>query len=385
MGFKSNYMEIAGAFGDIGVFIPLSLALITISGLSPTSVFVIGGLFYISAGLYYKIPMPVQPLKAVAMIAIASGFGSRMIACAGILMGIILLVLSLSGAITYLSKLFSKPIVKGIQLSIGLLLIKKGVAFVFKEQAQGVFFPLILILSLGLLLISVKNKRFPSSLFLIFLGLIMGLHNTNKFMNFSLGPLNPTITIPSGRELLTAFTLLVVAQLPLTLGNSVFACYETAHDYFKEKAKRVSIRSLPISIGIANLFAGFFTGMPLCHGAGGLTAHYYFGARTGGASIIIGTTYLIMGLVFGKISVEIFSLIPISILGILLIFIGTHHALLIRALKYTHEFLIAIVVGLISFITNNLTIGMSTGIGIQFLLSFKQKNLKSTEKILSNN
>ena len=43
-----------------------------------------------------------------------------------------------------------------------------------------------------------------------------------------------------------------------------------------------------MSLGVADLVAGAIGGMPVCHGAGRLTAHRSFGARTGGAPLIMG-------------------------------------------------------------------------------------------------
>src|SRR3989337_3705411 len=106
------------------------------------------------------------------------------------------------------------------------------------------------------------------------------------------GPRLSVPGLPEPSQLLTAFVVLVIPQLPLTLGNAVIACADTARGYFRQDADRVTHRSLLISKGLANIFAGGIGGMPVCHGAGGLTAHYRFGARTGGATILLGAALL---------------------------------------------------------------------------------------------
>ncbi len=125
--FKFNLQELGGALGDLGTLLPLMVGLILINGLDVTPVLLGVGLFYIGSGLYYRIPAPVQPLKAVAAIAISLSLSASVIGAAGLLMGIILLILSLTNLIRMVVKLFPQPVVRGIQLSIGLILLRKGI------------------------------------------------------------------------------------------------------------------------------------------------------------------------------------------------------------------------------------------------------------------
>ncbi len=132
--FRFNLQELGGALGDLGTLLPLMLALVLINGLNTTSVLVGVGLFYIGSGLYFRIPTPVQPLKAVSAIAISMGLASSVIGAAGLLMGVILLLLSLTNFIRIVVKLFPQAVVRGIQLSIGLILFKKGIELAFNKQ-----------------------------------------------------------------------------------------------------------------------------------------------------------------------------------------------------------------------------------------------------------
>ena len=112
-------LDIAGAFGDIGVLFPIAIALITLNHLNPTAVFLTAGASYILAGRYFQIPIAVQPFKAVAAIALALSLPPSAIASAGLLMGVLLLLIAVTHAATQLAKLFSVPIVRGIQLGLG--------------------------------------------------------------------------------------------------------------------------------------------------------------------------------------------------------------------------------------------------------------------------
>src|SRR5512137_2406440 len=82
--------DIAGAFGDIGILFPIAIALISLNHLNPTAVFLTAGTAYILAGAYFKIPIAVQPFKAVAAIALALQLSPSSIASAGLLMGVLL-------------------------------------------------------------------------------------------------------------------------------------------------------------------------------------------------------------------------------------------------------------------------------------------------------
>jgi hypothetical protein len=69
--------ELSGAFGDLGTDFPLVVGMVLAAGLDVTSVLVMFGLMQVLTGLAYGLPMPVQPLKAMAVIvASSSGSGS---------------------------------------------------------------------------------------------------------------------------------------------------------------------------------------------------------------------------------------------------------------------------------------------------------------------
>ena len=132
--FRLTWAEVAGAFGDIGVLLPLAVALITVNGLPATSVFFGVGVAYVLTGLVYRLPLPIQPLKAVAAIAIAEGLSGSTVVAAGWLMGLLLLLLAATGAARWLTRLFTRPVIRGIQLGLGLMLVRSGLSLVSRAQ-----------------------------------------------------------------------------------------------------------------------------------------------------------------------------------------------------------------------------------------------------------
>jgi len=380
-------MEFAGSIGDMGVMLPIATGLIAINGLNPVIVFGLVGIVYISSGIYYKIPMPVQPLKAVGAIAISMGLSASVISASGIVMGIFLLILSTCGLINKLTKLFSKPIIRGIQFGVGLIFVKSALTFIFTPfikiyETNELIINNDIILNIiaitgGTLIILIYfwKRKFPASIIIIIYGIIISLQFNDMGTDFIHGnsPSLAGFTIPTLLDFKDALFLLVIPQIPLTLGNAVVATKDLSYKYFMNDASRVSEKSLSTGLGIANLFIGFLAGMPVCHGSGGMTAHYIFGARTGGATIMIGSLYLLLGILFlfGFINSDIFKLIPSAILGIMIFYIGVLHASLINDLiDNKFEFLLAISIGLIGFLTSNLVISFIVGILIWYIVKY---------------
>jgi len=394
--FRFNLQELGGALGDIGTLLPIAVALILVNGLSATWVLVVAGLFYIGSGLYYRLPIPVQPLKALSAIAISTGLSASVLGAAGLLMGAILLFLSLTNLIAVIVKLFPRVVIRGIQLGLGVILIRAGIERVLEKQSlsQG---PLLFFersqLHVGVLLAVValvifilfqfvifrQKKGFPASLAVLAFGVTVGL--VSNPINW-LGETNsvmPVLALPSAADFWLAFTVMVIPQLPLTLGNAVVATSDVARTYFGDKANRVSPRALTASKGIANIIAGLLGAMPMCHGSGGLTAHYRLGARTGAANLMIGGILLAIGVLFRWEALPILQLIPLSVLGVLLVIIGVYHALLISDLTAKTDLTLAGTVGVVAIITGNLTIGFAVGILFYHLLKFlKRRSVKAS-------
>lgn len=384
--FRFNLREFGGALGDLGTLLPLMVALILINGLNATVVLVVVGLLYVSSGLYYRLPTPVQPLKAASAIAITLGLSASTIGAAGLIMGGILLFLAVTNLVTHIVRFFPKAVVRGIQISVGLILINKAVKLIVNDQTLlgvgessysinlgNTVIPLGILIALIaiVLFLTFKSSRFPATLAMVTFGLGFGSVFNPSFGLGSLGPALEGISIrfPNGAEFWAALTLLVIPQLPLTFGNAVVGTSDTAKVYFKEKAGRVTPRALSTSMGMSNVVAGLFGAMPICHGSGGLTAHYKLGARTGGANIMIGALFLILGLTMGSAALSVFSLIPFAVLGVLLCIVGVYHALLARDLQGRQEIAVALTIAMITLVAGNLAMGFGAGILLHYTMT----------------
>lgn len=373
VAFPLTRLDVAGAFGDIGVFFPIAIALITLNHLNPTAVFLAAGLTYILAGRYFQIPISVQPLKAVAAIALAKGLDSTAIASAGMLLGILLAIVAVTNSAVWLAKLFSLPIVRGIQLGLGLLLAREGLRLIF-SQSGILGFPSgfglagwqIALAAALLLILFHSSRRYPAALVLLAAGIALGAAAVwGKALNFSWGPVAITPLHPTLTEFSKVLTLLVIPQFALTFGNSIVATENTAQILYGTQARRVTIRGLSLSIALVNILAGLIQAAPMCHGSGGITAHNKFGARTPKSSYVIGAICLLLA-ISGRAAIVLLHLIPLAVLGVFLIYVGVQHAAFLRdVLRRWPLLLIAVGVGLISFATTNLMWGFLTGFALQ--------------------
>ena len=378
---RSAISELSGALGDLGTLVPLTVALITVNGLPATSVFFGVGVAYLLTGLFYRLPIPVQPLKAVAAIAIARGLPGTAVAAAGWWMGGLLILFALADLSRWLDRFFTRPVIRGIQLGLGAMLVWSGLMLASRPQVvpggeERVIHLASRALPVGwlvavaaLLLLGVAlRRRYLASLFLLAFGGLTALTVGGAgpvLGGIRLGIAFPVPALPSTADLLSALVFLVLPQIPLTLGNAVFATADTAQTYFGSRARRVTPRNLLTTMGISQLVAALFGGVPVCHGSGGLTAHYRLGARTGAAPFIMGALCLALALFVDGNALPILALIPYPVLGTLLAFVGVQHGLLVRDLRGWEEAGVALTTAFLGFATNNLALGFGGGILLQ--------------------
>jgi predicted benzoate:H+ symporter BenE len=128
-GNDYTLQELAGAFGDLGTLIPFLVGYITLTKMDPVGVLVSFGLFKIIVGLAFKTPVPIQPMKAIGTAAIshAGVITANAIWASGLFTGLFWLVMGLTGAVTWIAKITSRPVVHGIILGLGLSFILEGV------------------------------------------------------------------------------------------------------------------------------------------------------------------------------------------------------------------------------------------------------------------
>lgn len=369
---KQIMWDVSGAFGDVGVLFPIAIALIVKNGFNPTALFLMAGLFYVVSARYFRITMPVQPLKAMSAIAIATGVSFEVINAAGIAMGIILLIISFTGLSIRLGSIFPVSVVRGIQLGLGLMLIKTSLAMINIDMSVAITGGMILAVCTLLI------KKIPPLMPLLILAIIISLSSIDLS---SIGPLALTPKLPGFNNIWVGLTMLVLPQISLTFGNAIVATEATGSILYGKKAGRLNLRNIPVSMGIANIVSGFVGGAPMCHGSGGLTAHRKFGATSERSGYIIGFTLIALAIFFGASALSIISAFPKGILGVLLCYVGLQHSLFIRdILKDGAAMFIALTTASLGFITGNLTVGFLTGIGIHYTLMGINRTFRLSEK-----
>jgi SulP family sulfate permease len=305
-------------------------------------------------------------------------------------MGIMLLIIGGTGAISFLGRYIPKPVIRGVQLSTGILLISQGVKLILgtsrfqilQEAAEPYLsFQSIGFLPIGILigvvlafvtLLLLDNKQLPAALFIVIVGLLVGLFLGR---HEGLDRISPGINIPhllpfglpSLRDFGAALLILALPQLPMTLGNAVIANADLSRQYFGDSSSKVTHNGLCFSMAFANFLSFFLGGMPMCHGAGGLASRYRFGARTAGSNFIIGCIFVILALLLGEHVLSVFYLLPLSALGVLLLFAGSQLGLTILDLRERKPLFVTLMIVGIT-LASNLAVGFLTGIALAYVL-----------------
>jgi SulP family sulfate permease len=377
--FRFSLSEFSGALADLGVMLPLTLALIALNGMDATSVFVGIGLAYFLVAAVYRLPIPIQPLKSVSAVALALGLAPVVIVTGAIWNVVAFLSMGLLKLDLWMHKVFVKPVVRGIQLGLAWLLFKSAWGLMQKAPeawpniisvlGQTIGWQWVLVggatLTLALVL---TRQRDLASLGVVGFGIgisVLNLGFPALTLRLNLPQLLPLV--PGLEQLWQGLWLLAIPQIPLSLGNSIYATADAAREYFGQRASHVTERKLMLSMGMMDALTAALGGVPLCHGCGGLTAHYRLGARTGGAPLMLGAIFLVLGLFGGEASMQILRLLPFPVLGVLLAYVGFQHMLLARDLRGWRAWLTALLVLALAMWTSNLAIGFATGAGFYFV------------------
>lgn len=335
---RTSLGDAAGAVADLGVLVPLATALILVNGLDAGAVFVCAGLLVVVSGLAFGIPFPVQPLKALTAVAVAGGLSPDVIHAAGLELGGFLLLLSIGHVADAVARVFVKPVVRALQLGVGALLVLTAIRLVVEPPevfAGTPASPWPVVLGVGAfagVALAAHRRRYGAALLLFAGGVVATIATISPDLggpSFRL----PDLSLPSAGAFGTAFLLLVVPQLPLTFGNAVVAVNDLAHEYFGPAARRVTPARVCLSAGVGNLVSALVGGMPMCHGAGGLTAHVRLGARSSAMNMLLGAALLTLGLFFAAQVPVILGLLPIWVLAAFLAYAGLRHAWLVTDLR----------------------------------------------------
>jgi hypothetical protein len=367
-GARGALAELAGGLGDTGLFIPIAVAMITLNGLNATAVFVVTGAVYVGTALFFRVPIPVQPLKAFAAAAIALHLSAETLAAGALLMAAAMAVLSAGGLANWLAARFPVVLVRGIQASVALLLAKAAVELAEKGNWPGLppispTVGLAMAVAACAALFLSRRISWPGSLIVLAAGLAVGLA-VGGVPSLHAGPQAVGVAVPDGPAFGVALTSLVLAQLPLTFGNAVVATADAERAYFGGRARRVRPARLAASIGVANAVAGLSGALPLCHGAGGVTAHYKLGARTAAATVAAGSLFIALGLGLGSSLPALLQLLAPGALAGMLAYVAIQHGMLAAQLESLDDRLIAAGVGLTTLLSGNLAIGFGAGVAV---------------------
>ncbi len=362
-------MECAGAFGDLGTLIPFVLGYITLNKMDPLGILVAFGLFNIFVGLHFKTPIPIQPMKAIGGMAIAHAgtVTPGMIWGAGIFTGFFWLFMGLSGAVTWIEKITTKPVVRGIMLGLGLSFMVEGLGMM---KAQ----PLSAIGGILLTLLLLKSRQLPGILVLLAYGAALAFIQAPSLLTdlsrISIHFRYPELVFSrmSWSEILAGFVILGLPQVPLTLGNAIIGTVTENNRHFPDRA--VTAKAISIDHGVMNLVSASIGGIPICHGAGGMAGHIRFGARTGGSIVMLGIILLTTGLFLSDSVSLLLHIFPRPILGVILFFAGIELSLVIGDIRLEKRnlFVLLVTAGTAMW---NMGIAYLAGILLYYVLEWK--------------
>ncbi|KAF5739122.1 putative sulfate transporter [Tripterygium wilfordii] len=409
----SVWSELSGAVGDLGTFIPIVLALTLVSNLDLSTTLIFTSLYNIATGILFGVPMPVQPMKSIAAVAISESphLTPSQIAAAGASTAATLLILGATGLMSFFYKFIPLPVVRGVQLSQGLSFAFSAIKYIRNNQDFTVskstgprswlgLDGLILALSCILFLVLTTgsgdhndtindegcsntnsrggriNRRFrilsaiPAALLVFLLGLFLCFIRDPSIINeIKLGPSKIHVLKITWEDWKIGFLRAAIPQIPLSILNSVIAVCKLSGDLFPDRES--SATKVSISVGVMNLVGCWFGAMPVCHGAGGLAGQYRFGARSGASVVFLGIGKLVIGLVFGNSFVRILNEFPIGILGVLLLFAGIELAMASRDMNSKEESFVMLVCAAVSLTGSSAALGFGCGILLFLLLKLR--------------
>jgi len=357
--------EAAGSVGDFGTILPIVLGVALVCEVNLAHIFLFFSLWYAIAGIVYRLPIPIEPLKAVGAIAIAEGLTAGEIAGAGMLIGVIFLALGCCGSMKWLQNRIPVSVIRGVQAGLALILLRTSFGFLQSDPLYaGISVAIVILFFIAAIRWKINDV---SALIVLAIGIGAGIL-TAGLPHFSMIPA-PTLVIPGIEDLVYAGLYLVPPQFPLTLTNAILATSLLTFDLFKTD---VPPDRLSRTIGIMNLVSVPFGGFPMCHGAGGLAAQHRFGARTGGANVIAGIIFL--GFAFFFASPQSLALIPLGVFGGLLIFAAVELA---KHSVKTESYLVTGVIAVLTILAN-ITVAFVVGLALAYVLRWRQSRLKRT-------
>jgi sulfate permease, SulP family len=339
-----------GAFADGAVLLPLLALLAVQTGFDGAILLATAGLAYVIAGFVYKIPMSVQPLKSVAIAAIAMGASMEEVRLSAFAVGVVCLLLSFFPANKMAEKI-PRRLIHGLQLGLGVVLMLKGIDALMLNPTT-IYIAIFILLTLAIIFIS-ELSTLP----------VLGWVATLALgVAFFAEPITTTQVVSHEGIRIEILFALILPQIALTLTNSVVGTVDVSKRYFKEKAKRVTAVSLLRSIGLGNILFSAIGGLPFCHGSGGITAHVKGGSNHWVSNLIIGGTLLALGFAV-YITGTFFLYYPAILTAVLLFAVGYFHLKLAKPSWAVNNYRYQLIaMAIVAFVTKNMLWVLLTGI-----------------------
>jgi MFS superfamily sulfate permease-like transporter len=376
--------EIAGSLGDLGTFLPLLVAMSSQNGLDFSAALFFAGFFNLITGMAFAIPMAVQPMKAIAAIALTRGMSAPQIVAAGAGVSLVVLLLGVSGLMGWVNRAVPKSVVRGIQLALGLSLVMKGLELVTSTRAWLAPDSYLTALAAAVVVFASGSfRKVPAALTLFFAGLVIAVvQNPAVGTGLHLGLTLPQLQPPSWGDFVTAFPQAALPQIPLTILNSVIAVCALSVDLFPTRP--APPRRVAVSVGAMNLVGAWFGAMPMCHGAGGLAGQYRFGARTNGSVLFLGAAKMVVAVLFGASLMALCRLFPHSVLGVMLAISGVELALVCRDQRARREALPMLLTSGVC-LGSDFLVGFAVGLAVALLLRLPFFRPEEVEGIVKGN
>jgi len=370
--------EISGSLGDLGTLIPITLGMGKLGLINIGTTFFWGGLFNIIGGIFWDKPIPVQPMKTIGSSALSGSLTTPgSVSVAGFLTGTVVSVLGYFKVIQKIADIIPGVLIGIIQAGTGLRFSLSGVNMLKAlKEWLGYDGYLLSIISALIVCLNFSNYKYskyiPSALILFVIGLVISSVQTSMTSYKFFNPF--FITYMSAEDWKNGFIKGAIPQIPLTILNSVIGIVDLSNSLFENN--KMSIKEASLSLGFINILGCPFGAMPSCHGAGGLSGQYKFGARNGLSVIIIGTLKIVISLLFGNILLDLISNFPSSILGIMLLICGAD--LTVQGLKRVKSNHTIFVLGLSIALVFELWIAFLAGV-ILYVLKFDKDEEQSQD------
>ncbi len=362
--FAFNLRELAGSMGDFGTLFPLAIGYIAVCGLDPAGFLVMMGVANVATGLIYKLPMPIEPMKVLAVVAIAQHWQPSLIYASGFAMGIVWLLLAATGIIDRLARITPNSVVRGIQATLGILLAVEALKMLSTGWLLGG-------IAIAVVLLLRESRYAPAAVVLMLLGIAIVAFEGRLPPAETIRFTPPPLTGFRMHEVWDSLVLAGFAQIPLTITNATIATAALIASYWPDRP--VSVGKLSWNQGVMNLVAPFFGGMPMCHGCGGLAGQYYFGARTGGTNLIEGAIEIVLGLFFAAAIAGLFSVFPQAIIGAMMLLVGIELTKFARDIRWGRD-LAPLASTVAAGLLANMAVGFLAGLAVHYGLVRRREN-----------